>query len=121
MSLDIVWIASEDLRTAGKDDALTPLIFCRPKDVVGATDIAVQQGRIKVSLRIGVCSQVNHQIHIPTCLLASLQIGHIERTDFIFSREGRGEGRCLPICEAEEIVGGNNTEKGGTNSPGCTS
>jgi hypothetical protein len=88
MSLDIVWIASEDLRTAGKDDALASLIFCRPKDVVGPADIGVQQGWIELGLRIGGCSQMNNHINIPTHLLASLQIGHIERTDFMSSRDG---------------------------------
>ena len=83
MSLDIVWIASEDLRAAGKDDALASLIFCRPKDVVGPADIVVQQRWIELGLRIGRGSQMNHHIHIPTDLLASLQISHIEHTDFM--------------------------------------
>src|SRR5437879_1420462 len=72
MSLDIVWIASEDLSTAGKDDALASLIFCRPKDVVGPADIGVQQGWIELGLRIGGGSQMKTiSISRHTCWQAS--------------------------------------------------
>src|SRR5258707_12327137 len=104
MSLYIVWIPSDDLRTAGKNDALAPLVLCRKKNVVGSLNIVLQKQLIEIGLRIGRCSKMNNHINITTRLLASIKIGNIECNNLMLFRYDLGKRSRIHICQAERIL-----------------
>src|SRR6266705_2637357 len=121
MCLDIDWIASEYLRTTGKDDALAGLILCCSKDVVSPLDIVVEKLMIKISVRIGICRKVDDHIDISTGVLARFEIGNVKCNHLMLSRGNLANGSRIHVCQAERVLSSSRAEKCRTNPSCCTS
>lgn len=97
MRLDIGGIANHNLRTAGKNDALTALILRGAEDVVGALDIVIQERGVEFGVRIGVGREVNHDLDVLTGLLTSIQISNIKEAHLMVLAHLPSQSTDLPI------------------------
>jgi hypothetical protein len=81
MHLDIRRITCNDLCATGKNDALTPLILRRTKDIVGSLDIVAKERWKEVGVRIGRCREMDNGIDVSAGLPASVEISNIKWID----------------------------------------